>query len=133
MTVPLLARLRAQDTGSAVAGKEDALRASILEHLRNMCSTRRGSVRSRPDYGLPDIGELVHSFPEALNKIRDALLHSIEAYEPRLTSVRVKHVPSAAVELMVRFEIRATLVDSPHASPVRFETQMTASRVIEVR
>jgi len=89
-------------------------------------------MRSRPDYGLPDIGELVHSFPEALNKIRDALLHSIEAYEPRLKNVRVTHVPSASLELMVRFEIRATLADAPGSAPVRFETQMTASRAIDV-
>jgi type VI secretion system protein len=128
----LLARLRAPERGLGVAGAEEDLRASVLEHLRNMCSTRRGSMRSRPDYGLPDIGELVHSFPEALNKIRDALVHTIEKYEPRLKNVRVTHVPSSSVELMVRFEIRATLADSPRSAPVRFETQMTASRTIDV-
>ena len=130
--VPLLSRLRANESGLAVAETEDALRADVLDHLRNMCSTRRGSMRTRPDYGLPDVGELVHSFPEALNKIRDALLHSIEAYEPRLKNVKVTHVPSSSVELMVRFEIRATLAGSPRAAPVRFETQMTASRAIDV-
>jgi type VI secretion system protein len=128
----LLARLRAPEGGLAVAGAEDDLRASVLEHLRNMCCTRRGSMRSRPDYGLPDISELVHSFPEAIGKIRDALLHTIEAYEPRLKNVRVTHVPSGTIELMVRFEIRANLADAPGSAPVRFETHVTASRAIEV-
>jgi len=128
----LLARLRAPERGLAVAGAEDELRSSVLEHLRNMCTTRRGSVRSRPDYGLPDISELVHSFPEAIGKIRDALLHTIETYEPRLKNVRVTHVPSGSIELMVRFEIRASLADAPGSAPVRFETQVTASRAIEV-
>jgi type VI secretion system protein len=128
----LLARLRAPERGLAVAGAEDELRASVLEHLRNMCSTRRGSMRQRPDYGLPDISELVHSFPEAIGKIRDALLHTIETYEPRLKNVRVVHVPSSSIELMVRFEIRASLADAPGAAPVRFETQVTSSRAIEV-
>ena len=94
----LLARLRAPERGLAVAGAEDELRASVLEHLRNMCCTRRGSVRSRPDYGLPDISELVHSFPEAIGKIRDALLHTIETYEPRLKNVRVRMCPSGSIE-----------------------------------
>jgi type VI secretion system protein len=129
---PLLARLRAPEAALNGQGAEAALRASILEHLRNMCVTRRGSVRTRPDYGLPDIGELVHSFPEAIGKIRDALLHTVETYEPRLKNVRIAHVPSAHVELMIRFEIRATLADSPRSAPVRFETQLNASRAVDV-
>jgi type VI secretion system protein len=96
-----------------------------------MCRTRRGSIRARPDYGLPDLGELVHSFPDALSKLRDALLHTIEAYEPRLKNVKVTHVPSDSLELMVRFEVRGMLVDLRDA-PVRFETQMRASRSIDV-
>jgi type VI secretion system protein len=128
----LLARLRAPETAIAGQGSEAALRASILEHLRNMCVTRRGSVRTRPDYGLPDIGELVHSFPEAIGKIRDALLHTVETYEPRLTNVRIAHVPSKSIELMIRFEIRANLADAPRAAPIRFETHLSASRQVDV-
>ncbi len=127
----LLARLRAPEAALAASSAEAATRASVLEHLKNMCRTRRGSIRTRPDYGLPDLGELVHSFPDALSKLRDALLHTIEAYEPRLRNVKVTHVPSTSLELMVRFEIRGVLVDSRDA-PVRFETQMSASRSIDV-
>jgi type VI secretion system protein len=127
----LLARLRAPEAVLAASGADAATRASVLEHLKNMCRTRRGSIRSRPDYGLPDLGEMVHSFPDALSKLRDALLHTIETYEPRLKNVRIAHVPSASLELMVRFEIRAALVDSNDA-PVRFETHMSASRAINV-
>jgi type VI secretion system protein len=128
----LLGRLRAAEKGPGSTRPEEAVRASVLEHLRNMCSTRRGSMLARPDYGLPDIGELVHSFPEALTKIRDALLLTIQRYEPRLKNVRVTHVPSESLELLVRFEIRATLADSPRSPPVRFETQLTASKAVEV-
>jgi type VI secretion system protein len=127
----LLARLRAPEAALAASSADAAARASVLEHLKNMCRTRRGSIRSRPDYGLPDLGELVHSFPDALSKLRDALLHTIETYEPRLKNVRITHVPSDSLELMVRFEIRGMLVDSRDAS-VRFETQMSASRAIDV-
>ncbi len=127
----LLSRLRAPESIFATSGAEAATRASVLEHLKNMCRTRRGSIPSRPDYGLPDLGELTHAFPDALSKLRDALLHTIETYEPRLTNVRITHVPSTSLELMVRFEIRASLVDSKGGS-VRFETQMTASRSINV-
>jgi type VI secretion system protein len=127
----LLVRLRTPEAARAASGSEAALRTSVLEHLKNICRTRRGSMVTRPDYGLPDLGEMVHSFPDALSKLREALEHSIEVYEPRLKNVRITHVPSRSLELMVRFEIRATLVDSKDA-PVRFETQMTASRAMDV-
>ncbi len=131
----LLDRLRApgaQKGASSQAG-EAAERASILEHLQAMCSTRRGSMKPRPDYGLPDVSEMVHSFPDAISELLRAIEHTVRTYEPRLTNVRVTHVPSAAMELVVRFEITAVLAGSRSNAPVRYETCVNASREITVR
>jgi len=125
MRFPQLAR-------QAAASAESTIRDSVLQHLQAMCSTRLGSVPIRPDYGLPDISEMVHSFPDAIDAIARALTHTIEKYEPRLTNVVVRHVPSNIVELVVRFEITAHIADFKH-SPVRFETSIDGSRRMRVR
>ena len=108
------------------------LRAEILEHLRAMCTTRRGSMRTRPDYGLPDISEMLHSFPDALSELAGALQHTIETYEPRLGSVRVRHLPMQTLSLILRLEITATMRLRERATPVRFETSVNASRKVAV-
>jgi len=128
----LLARLRDPEATASAAGSEAALRASILEHLQRMCTTRKGSMRTRPDYGLRDLSEMVHSFPDALAQIREGLLQTIERYEPRLTNVRVDYVPSGRLDLVVRFEVTATVLDDTRRVPVRFETRLSASRVVTV-
>jgi type VI secretion system protein len=75
---------------------------------------------------------MVHSFPDAIGIMRDALLTSIRKYEPRLTNVRVTHVPTPALELVLRFEVSATLVGASRSAPVRFETRLSASRAVTV-
>jgi len=128
----LLARLRTPESTLSASESEGALRASILEHLQRMCSTRLGSMPTCPDYGLPPLSEMVHSFPDALSAIRESLLHTIEAYEPRLANVRINFVPNSSLDLVVRFEVTATLVDSTRRLPVRFETRLTATRAVTV-
>ena len=128
--VSLLDRVRApRAVGQASAG---ALRASILEHLQAMCSTRLGSVPIRPDYGLPAISEMVHSFPDAINAIARALVYTIETYEPRLTQVVVRHVPSETASLVVRFEVCANLRGAEEQGPIHFATSIDGSRRVTV-
>jgi type VI secretion system protein len=92
-----------------------------------MCGTRRGTVRARPDYGLPDLSEMVHSFPDAIVELQRALEHTITTYEPRLMNVQVKHLPGAATDLAVRFEIRASIKTTTSEPAVRFETALSAN------
>lgn len=128
-TVSLLSRVRAP---GAVRNDAGALRESILQHLQSMCKTRLGSMPMRPDYGLPCVSEMVHSFPDATSAIARALVHTIEAYEPRLTNVSVRHVPASTAELVVRFEVTAELRGEGSASPIRFSTSIDASRRVRI-
>ena len=134
VVVPLLSRIRspsaARVTGGASA--ERALRDSVLSHLQAMCTTRLGSMLIRPDYGLPDVSEMVHSFPDAIDALARALVHTIERYEPRLTDVRVRHVPSEAKDVVVRFEVSALLRGPNDKTPFRFETTLDSSRRVKV-
>jgi type VI secretion system protein len=113
--------------GTSRGGGSGAVRESILANLRWMCGTRRGTVRGRPDYGLPDIQSMVHSFPDAVAELQRALEHNIRTYEPRLTNVEVKHIPGTVTDLIVRFEIRASLRATTSEPAVRFETALSAT------
>ncbi len=112
---------------------ESELRDSVLEHLQGMCSTRLGSMLTHPDYGIPDVSEMVHSFPHAISMMQRALKHTIETYEPRLTNVRITHMASEGGDLIVRFDVSAQLVGESGKSPVKFETTFDVSRKITVR
>jgi type VI secretion system protein len=63
--------------------------ASVAAHLARMLSTRAGSVQTLTDYGLPDLNDMRLSLHDALNRARLLIERFIEAYEPRLSNVRV--------------------------------------------
>lgn len=132
--VPLLVRVRTAHTlrGAGNATASRAVRESILEHLQSMCTTRIGSMSVRPDYGLPSVSEMVHSFPDAIAALARAMTHTIEKYEPRLTNVAVRHVRSETTSLVIRFEITARLCGFDGDSSLRFATSIDASRRVTV-
>jgi type VI secretion system protein len=122
---PELARPRRR-----VTDKE--LREAILEHLRNMCRTRLGTMVSTPDFGLPDLTETLHAHPDMVRGFARALAETIRRYEPRLTAVTVTPAePTSDVDLHLRFIVTAEIVDDKRRS-VAFETRIESSRRIGV-
>lgn len=132
----LLSRIRDARNGRSIdASTEESVRASILKHLQAMCATRVGSMLVRPEYGLPAISELVYSFPDAAASIARALAATIEKFEPRLADVRVRHVPTEGMSLVVHFEVTAVLrevTDGGRKYPVRFATSIDPTRRVHV-
>jgi type VI secretion system protein len=128
----LLARIRQpESTGARRQATDEDTRRSVLEHLRAMCTTRHGTMVTMPDYGVADVSEMIHSFPDAIAEMARSIRHTIQTYEPRLTNVRVKHLPSE--DLTLRYELTAQLVNGNSKQPVTFETTIDPSRRIIVR
>ena len=113
---------------------DDEVRASVLANLRAMCASWLGTSQSCPDYGIVCVSDIVHSCPEALGQVAKAIRHTITAYEPRLTNVVVRPLPSGTVadSLSLRFDIGATLVNGPRRLPVKFHTVVDAARNVRV-
>ncbi len=80
-----------------------------------------------PDYGIPSISELVHSFPESIGFMQRAIRTTIEKYEPRLRRVRVIPVDSEDDILSLNFEISADLVTSDDKAAIRLETRVDSN------
>lgn len=78
----------------------------ITEHLVEILNTRMGSARTIPDYGLMEVSEVIHDFPDAIAMIQRSLKACIQQYEPRLKNVQVRHIKGEALASMVlEFEI----------------------------
>jgi type VI secretion system protein len=91
----LLKRLeRAADPGNVErhTWKAADLAGDVVDHLKQLLSTRQGTSLTAPDYGVPDVTELLHEMTEAIAVTQRAVKHSLQTYEPRLKNVQVRHV-----------------------------------------
>lgn len=105
----LFERLNGDAQKRAGSTRESAAMASVAAHLAKMLSTRAGSVQTLPDYGLPDLNDMRLSLHDSLNQARLAIEHFIEAYEPRLSKVRVTPGPRDDDRLRLFFSIEGLL------------------------
>jgi type VI secretion system protein len=107
--------------------------ASILTHLGKMLNTRRGNAPVAPGYGIPDMADLVHSFPDSIRYLEQAIRNTIENYEPRLSSVRVKYSGPGDDVLRLHFEVTAVLAPADSGKGISFSTEIDGNGEVVVR
>lgn len=106
---------------------------AVLEHVRQLLNSRQGLAPACMDYGMPDLCDLVYSFPQAAGDLRKAIKASLEKYEPRLRRVIVNQAESAEEPLTLRYEIRAELVTEEGKTPIWIQTKIDEFGGIEVK
>jgi type VI secretion system protein len=111
---------------------EVAAMASVAAHLAKMLSTRAGSVQTLPDYGLPDLNDMRLSLHDSLQQARTAIERFIEAYEPRLTQVRVLNLPRDHDPLSLAFAIEGLLEVQGFKRQVNFSARLDGSGQVKV-
>jgi type VI secretion system protein len=124
---------RQPDVNRTTKQDESQLLSSVLEHVGKMLNTRRGNAPVAPDYGIPDIVDMIHSFPESIRIMEQAIRATIEKYEPRLSNIRVKHTEFDEEIFSLHFEVTAVLAPSSSKKPVRFETKVDNNGEVSVR
>jgi type VI secretion system protein len=131
----LIDRLRDRSSSLERSAKLDtaALSESVMANLRRMLNSRQGISQTVPDYGLPDLTDIVHAFPEAIDVCRRSIRQSLEKYEPRLRNVIVTHAADDDDPFHLRFEIKAQLVLERDTVPIAFYTMLDASGQAKVR
>jgi type VI secretion system protein len=82
---------------------------SLLASLRLLLNTRIGEAPAAPDYGVPDLADLLHQFPAASPTFQQAVRAAVARHEPRLRNLAVRPAPGAAAG----FLLTATLADAP--------------------
>ncbi|MGY3640981.1 type VI secretion system baseplate subunit TssE [Pseudomonas sp. PK-RTE-24] len=106
--------------------------ASVAAHLAKMLSTRAGSVQTLADYGLPDLNDMRLSLHDSLSQARLAIENLIEAYEPRLSNVRVISLPRDHDQLRLAFSIEGLLEVEGFKRQVSFSARLDGSGQVKV-
>lgn len=115
--------------------RHDSKRAvdSVLGHLQRILNTRQGSVPIGEDYGVPDFTDFAQVYPDGIRDLERGIRQTIQKYEPRLTAVRVRFVPSEEDILSVRFQISGKLITEDKQEPVKFESMINSEGKISIR
>ena len=105
--------------------------ASIAEHVQTLLNEQEGLSVTNPDFGLPDLTDIVHMLPDGVQTIQNAIRDVIQKYEPRLSKVKVRFVPSDDA-FVLYFDISARRTDD-HDTPFRIRTSMHPGSRFEVK
>lgn len=81
----------------------------IISHLINLLNTKQGSIAHMPDFGLPDLTEVYKGIPSSIAGFRQAMLETINKYEPRLKNVNILDVRDKNITSVLKFIIFAEL------------------------
>jgi type VI secretion system lysozyme-like protein len=97
--------------------------AAVLANLRLLFNTRAGDSAAAPDFGVPDLADLLHQFPAASAPLQQSLQAAISRHEPRLRAVHVQAGPDHTLEFHAQL----------HGTPLRLRAALTASGRIDLR
>ena len=106
---------------------------SVLRNLERLLNSRNGAAPACMDYGIPSLEDVMHGGTDSLRDLTNEIKRTIETYEPRLRSVRVRLVPRGDDATLLRFDITAELVSGGKRSRVHFETRVENSGRMSVK
>lgn len=88
--------------------EENDEHAVIISHLNRLLNTRRGSSLSDPDYGIPDLNDLLGQMPRSCHSIARIFEDCIRKYETRIEVYQVRANKSVGTD-KINFEIIASV------------------------
>ena len=89
-------------------------------------------MQTLSDYGLPDLNDMRLSLHDSLSQAREAIEGFIEAYEPRLSKVRVVSLPRDHDQLRLTFSIEGLLEVEGIKRQVTFSACLDGSGQVNV-
>lgn len=128
----LFERLAGESTGRDILPVEEALTASIANHISKLLGTRQGAVQILPDYGLPDLNNLHLSLHDVINEARQHIETVISRYEPRLKSVQVDYLGESADPLMLPFAIGGEIEVNGEIRKISFNASFARGGKVQV-
>jgi len=73
--------------------EEDQPMLSVLDNLQRILNCRAGTLSHLPDYGLPDMSQILHGMPGSAHGLMATMTAMLLKYEPRLAAVQVVLLP----------------------------------------
>jgi len=132
----LLERLEAA-TGDAMPVREHGsislYQDGVLQNIRRVLNARQGCCEIRPDYGMPDLNDMIGRGADSIVGIARSVQEQIEMFEPRLTNISVRYVPDPDNPLQFSFQISAMLYFGDEKERISFDTILSADKHVQVR
>ncbi|MEN4912437.1 type VI secretion system baseplate subunit TssE [Erwinia amylovora] len=69
--------------------EEDQVILSVLDQIQRIMNSRAGTLSHLPDYGLPDMTQILQGMPGTAQQLMRILSAVLLKYEPRLKSIKV--------------------------------------------
>ena len=73
--------------------EEDQHTLSVLDNMQRILNSRAGALAHLPDYGLPDMGQILQGLPATAHGLMRSMQETLIRYEPRLTAVNIQLLP----------------------------------------
>lgn len=73
--------------------EEDQATLSVLDNLHRILNSRAGTLDHLPDYGLPDMGLILHGLPATAQELIRTMAATLLKYEPRLAALNIELLP----------------------------------------
>ena len=73
--------------------EEDQHTLSVLDNMQRILNSRAGTLAHLPDYGLPDMGQILQGLPATAHGLMRSMQETLTRYEPRLTAVNIQLLP----------------------------------------
>ncbi len=108
---------------------EDQRVLSILDNLQRLLNSRAGQLAHLPDYGLPDMSEILQGMPGSAHTLMATMTQILLKYEPRLAGLIITLLPQMLpghLDYTLEAELKGMGV-------VRFGTTFTPEGKILVR
>ncbi|MNG00925.1 Lysozyme [compost metagenome] len=65
----------------------------MLDNLRRILNSRAGALDHLPDYGLPDMGQILQGLPGSAHGLMSAMGDTLAKYEPRVSTIGIELLP----------------------------------------
>ena len=75
--------------------EEDQPILSVLDNLQRILNSRADSLSHLPDFGLPDMGQILQGLPAAAHGVMGSLTLTLLKYEPRLAELSIQLLPQS--------------------------------------
>ncbi|WP_194437802.1 type VI secretion system baseplate subunit TssE [Vibrio fluminensis] len=132
--VGLFERLVADAKPMSLTAGPDAVDVleSIKSNVSNVLNSRLGGAQSAPDLGLIDFNDATLETIDLSVRIKLAIKHCLERYEPRLTGVIVSANADTFNPLSLRFQIVAQINSEVIHEKVQFSLLLDQNRQYQV-
>ncbi|WP_413726045.1 type VI secretion system baseplate subunit TssE [Sodalis sp. RH16] len=111
-----------------ISGSDQVI-LSVLDNLQRILNCRAGTLSHLPDYGLPDMSQILQGMPGSAYGLLTTMTLVLLKYEPRLEGVAISLLPQC-LPGQLEYSIEAELKG---IGPITFGTTFSAQGKMLVR